>query len=55
MSERAVKIESRYSIEPEDKTFAIYQLVNDRRMFVGRYLSMDNAKKHVARLKEKWG
>ncbi len=53
--ERRRALLTEYVIETEDKTFAIYQIVNDRRMFVGRYLSMDNAKKHVARLKEKWG
>lgn len=53
--ERRRALLTEYVIEPEDKTFAIYQLVNDRRMFVGRYMQKQNAEKHVARMIEKWG
>ena len=46
-----------YQIESEGggRTFAIYWKGNDRRDFICRYQRRENAERHIAKLKERWG
>lgn len=48
---------SEYEIEPENggRTHAIYMHCHGRRDFICRYQKRENAERHVAKMKEKWG